>query len=67
VSVRRDDQAYCDWCYSPLTEPSIGESKRLGLGAEHSRCSETCLGAHAYRLPPDGWNGTASEWPFQGA
>jgi hypothetical protein len=64
VVDRRNGQSYCDWCYGQLTTDSIHESEKLGLDAEYSWCCEACLASRAYQLPPEGWEGTRSEWPY---
>jgi hypothetical protein len=66
VGDSRVGQGYCDWCYRPLTVSSIEESERIGLDAERSWACESCLAAHAYRLPPDGWEGDRDRagWRF---
>ena len=67
VKDKRNVPTHCDWCYRPLSAASIKESKSLGLDAEHSWCCKKCLTSGAYRSPPQGWDGTPSEWPFREA
>ncbi|MBA4248690.1 MAG: hypothetical protein C0444_10410 [Microbacterium sp.] len=55
-------QDYCDWCMGPLTEAARARSSWLGLPLEFAWACSDCLDAGRYRLPPDGWEGSAEDW-----
>lgn len=60
-----EDQDYCDWCYSPLTDEARRGSRSIGLHREQSWACEACLASDAFTSAPDGWDGSECPWPWR--